>query len=150
MWRALTVVWCFRRLRASGRAHMLHSPPKLFAPFHLPAPQIDVHVDSSIIASQITKLCRSNTKRLVCDIGLLLQGESPGEPPEIMGGAFQMRYPDCDFAQLPEELVSGRAKAKGAQAAAAEAICERRTYASGRVATVCLVCVIVCVTCDCV
>ena len=75
-------------------------------------PQIDVHVDSSIIASQITKLCRSNTKRLVCDIGLLLQGESPGELPEIMVGAFQMRYPDCDFAQLPKELVPAGTKAE--------------------------------------
>jgi hypothetical protein len=83
-------------------------------------PQIDVHVDSSIIASQITKLCRSNTKRLVCDIGLLIQGESPGELPEIMVGAFQMRYPDCDFAQLPEELVPGGHKRSHQQSEASE------------------------------
>ena len=76
--------------------------------------EVDVHVDSSVIASQITRMCRNKAKNIVVDIAVLNQGETPAELPEMLMGAFQMRYPDCDWARAPVELTPG-----GKEAAAA-------------------------------
>ena len=72
--------------------------------------EVDVHVDSSVIASQITRMCRNKAKNIVVDIAVLNQGETPAELPEMLMGAFQMRYPDCDWARAPIELTANDCK----------------------------------------
>jgi len=46
--------------------------------------EIDIHVGSSIIASQVVGLCRGYAKNMVNDVGIVIQGEHEGELPERM------------------------------------------------------------------
>mgnify|MGYP003387813485 CR=1 FL=1 len=53
--------------------------------------EIDVYVGSSIIASQIVGICRGYGKHFTCNIGIMIQGESEAELPEIWTTAFSWR-----------------------------------------------------------
>merc|ERR1712138_65016 len=75
--------------------------------------EVDIHIDSSVIASQITRLCRNKARGFICDIGILLQGECAAELPEVMLGVFQMRYPHIDFYRAPVELLNGSNVTRG-------------------------------------
>ena len=44
--------------------------------------EIDIHVGSSIIASNVVGLCRGYAQALVADCAVIIQGESPEELPE--------------------------------------------------------------------
>ena len=44
--------------------------------------EIDVHVGSSVIASNVVGLCRGYAQALVADCAVILQGETPDELPE--------------------------------------------------------------------
>ncbi len=44
--------------------------------------EIDIHVGSSVIASNIVGLCRGYAKNMVNDTAIVIQGETPDELPE--------------------------------------------------------------------
>jgi hypothetical protein len=46
--------------------------------------EVDIHVGSSVIASNIVGVCRGYAKNFSCDIGVILQGESEPELPEVL------------------------------------------------------------------
>jgi hypothetical protein len=66
--------------------------------------EVDVDIGSSVVADQITRLCRGYAKSLVVDIAILLQGESEEELPEVLLGVFRSEYVDMQLAQYPVDL----------------------------------------------
>ena len=61
--------------------------------------ETDVHVGSSIVASQIVGLCRGYAKYLTVDIHIVLQGESEEELPEKVLGSLTLQAIDLSYAQ---------------------------------------------------
>lgn len=58
--------------------------------------EIDVHVGSSSIASQIVGVTRGYSKYASYDVGITIQGEDPSELPEKLLGAMVFNKTDCD------------------------------------------------------
>jgi hypothetical protein len=52
--------------------------------------EIDLHVGSSAIADNIVSLCRSYSTSFVCNMGIVLQGESDEELPEALLATVQL------------------------------------------------------------
>ena len=66
--------------------------------------EIDVHVGSSIIASQIVGICRGYGKHFICNIGVMIQGETEEELPERMLFVMTQNKLDLDYRmQLLDE-----------------------------------------------
>lgn len=61
--------------------------------------EIDVHVGSSIIASQIVGVCRGYGKHFAADVGITIQGEENAELPEKMLGCASFHKIDIDIRQ---------------------------------------------------
>jgi hypothetical protein len=59
--------------------------------------EIDVHVGSSVIASQIVGVCRGYGKHFAADVGIVIQGEDPSELPERMLAC-------CSFHKIDVEV----------------------------------------------
>jgi hypothetical protein len=59
--------------------------------------ETDVHVGSSIIASNIVGICRGYAKNFTCEIGIVLQGETDEELPEKLLSCITMVHPDPDI-----------------------------------------------------
>jgi hypothetical protein len=66
--------------------------------------EVDVDIGSSVVADQITRLCRGYAKSLVVDIGIVLQGECEEELPEVVLGVFRAQFVDMQSAQSPIDL----------------------------------------------
>ncbi len=66
--------------------------------------EIDVHVGSSVLASQITGICRGYGRHFTCNLGVVIQGESPSELPERLLCVITLHKPDVDVRmQLDDE-----------------------------------------------
>lgn len=61
--------------------------------------ETDVHIGSSIIASNIVGICRGYAKHFICEIGVVLQGETDEELPEKLLSCITMVHPDPDLAR---------------------------------------------------
>lgn len=59
--------------------------------------ETDVHVGSSVIASQIVGLCRGYAKNFVCDVAVVLQGEDTAELPERVLASITLNRIDVDI-----------------------------------------------------
>jgi len=59
--------------------------------------EIDVHVGSSIIASQITSLCRGFVRHFSADLGIVIQGEDENELPERLLAVLHIDKIDLDL-----------------------------------------------------
>ena len=59
--------------------------------------EIDVHVGSSVIASNVVGLCRGYAKNIINDCGIVIQGEGPGELPERMLACAGLNHIDCNI-----------------------------------------------------
>ncbi len=59
--------------------------------------EIDVHVGSSIIASNIVGVCRGYAKHMVNDCGVVIQGEGPAELPERMLACVSLNNIDVNI-----------------------------------------------------
>ena len=58
--------------------------------------EIDLHVGSSTIASQIVGLCRGSAKHFAADVGIVIQGEEEAELPEKMLACVSFHKIDLD------------------------------------------------------
>jgi hypothetical protein len=68
--------------------------------------EIDVHVGSSVIASNIVGLCRGYAKQFICNLGVVIQGETDDELPERMLCTLSINKVDMDVRRkldIPEE-----------------------------------------------
>lgn len=59
--------------------------------------EVDVHVGSSIIATQIVSVCRGYAKHFSCNIGVILQGEDEEELPERVLCCITLHNIDVDI-----------------------------------------------------
>lgn len=59
--------------------------------------EIDAHVGSSVIATKIVGLCRGYAKQFICNLGVVIQGESEEELPERMFCTLSMNKLDLDI-----------------------------------------------------
>jgi hypothetical protein len=67
--------------------------------------EVDVHVGSSIIASNIVGVCRGYAKNFTCDIGVILQGESEAELPEVLLSCLSIHRIDLDTRKKLYDVV---------------------------------------------
>lgn len=61
--------------------------------------EVDIHVGSSVIASNIVGVCRGYAKMFAADVGIVIQGEEPGELPEKMLGCVSFNKIDTEVRQ---------------------------------------------------
>ena len=67
--------------------------------------EVDIHVGSSIIACQVTSLCRSFVKFFAADLAIVIQGENEGELPERVLGCAHIHKLDLSLRRsLYEEV----------------------------------------------
>lgn len=58
--------------------------------------EIDVHVGSSMIASNIVGLCRGYSTSFICHMGIVIQGESEDELPEKLLCSYALNKIDVN------------------------------------------------------
>ena len=58
--------------------------------------EMDLHIGSSTIASQIVGLCRGYSKLFSTDLGVVIQGEDPDELPERVLACVSLNKVDVD------------------------------------------------------
>eukprot|EP01035_Chromulina_nebulosa_P032590 gene32590-43542_t len=63
--------------------------------------ELDIHVGSSVIASQIVGVCRGYAKHGSADIGIVIQGEDPSELAEKMLACVCFNKIDIDKFKKP-------------------------------------------------
>lgn len=61
--------------------------------------EVDIHVGSSVIATQIVSMCRGYSKNFAADVGIVIQGEDPSELPERMLGCGSFHKVNTDIRQ---------------------------------------------------
>jgi len=59
--------------------------------------EVDLHVGSSIIAAQVTSLCRGLVKQFAADLAFVIQGEEEGELPERVLGSLHIHKIDLEL-----------------------------------------------------
>ena len=59
--------------------------------------EVDLHVGSSIIAAQVTSLCRGLVKQFAADLAIVIQGEDEGELPERVLGCLHIHKIDLEL-----------------------------------------------------
>lgn len=59
--------------------------------------EVDLHVGSSIIAAQVTSLCRGLVKQFAADLAIVIQGEEEGELPERVLGSLHIHKIDLEL-----------------------------------------------------
>ena len=64
--------------------------------------EIDFHISSSSIASNIVGLCRGYAKSYICNMGIVIQGENCNELPEKLLACFSVNYIDLDVSSTLE------------------------------------------------
>ena len=65
--------------------------------------EVDVHVGSSVIASQIVGVCRGYAKNFTCDIGVIIQGEGQEELPEKLVCCLSISKLDVDMRRCIDD-----------------------------------------------
>lgn len=65
--------------------------------------ELDMHVGSSTIAATTIAVCRTYSNLLTCKIGLVVQGESEEELPEVLFGCPLVNKIDLEYASFPDE-----------------------------------------------
>lgn len=65
--------------------------------------ELDVNVSSSIIASQIIGVCRGYAKHFTADVGIVIQGESEDELPEMLLSVGSVRKINFSYIRKLEE-----------------------------------------------
>lgn len=61
--------------------------------------EVDIDICSSMVANRVTGLVLGYTKKLVIDLGFVIEGQTPDELPERLFGSVRLKHVDLDKAK---------------------------------------------------